>query len=90
MTGGDPFHYENLNISIHMPHTWHDSAKRAPVQQRTISIHMPHTWHDLCLDDAHEKAVRISIHMPHTWHDGRQHLTPHDEKDFNPHATYVA
>ena len=33
-------------ISIHMPHTWHDSSQRLSCNPSRISIHMPHTWHD--------------------------------------------
>ena len=40
---------ENLwQISIHMPHTWHDHVCRYQlIYIAVISIHMPHTWHDL-------------------------------------------
>ena len=34
-------------ISIHMPHTWHDDNAVVNALQNNISIHMPHTWHDL-------------------------------------------
>ena len=39
---------ENLwQISIHMPHTWHDNPQCSNYKQVVkISIHMPHTWHD--------------------------------------------
>ena len=39
---------ENLwQISIHMPHTWHDVPYRIHFGiELGISIHMPHTWHD--------------------------------------------
>ena len=56
------------NISIHMPHTWHDVMQDNYTLQTEISIHMPHTWHDHQPDEAHRRVL-ISIHMPHTWHD---------------------
>ena len=34
-------------ISIHMPHTWHDSTPLRIWSGISISIHMPHTWHDV-------------------------------------------
>ena len=35
------------DISIHMPHTWHDEGQRRVADEIGISIHMPHTWHDV-------------------------------------------
>ena len=56
------------NISIHMPHTWHDALKDLEARGVVISIHMPHTWHDV-VRGQQNTLVLISIHMPHTWHD---------------------
>ena len=39
--------YISWVISIHMPHTWHDTEDRPSYDFENISIHMPHTWHDL-------------------------------------------
>ena len=40
-----------VQISIHMPHTWHDRGRGAlDAVAGGISIHMPHTWHDLPLN----------------------------------------
>ena len=55
-------------ISIHMPHTWHDTCCRTYAQtvrfQSTCHIRgMTHRL--LAPADKH----LISIHMPHTWHD---------------------
>ena len=55
-------------ISIHMPHTWHDLSVNGKQRVGLISIHMPHTWHDAAVDLVTVR-VQISIHMPHTWHD---------------------
>ena len=41
-TAGD----DAVNISIHMPHTWHDNKLDRRAMDKFISIHMPHTWHD--------------------------------------------
>ena len=77
------------NISIHMPHTWHDAHDWAEWEPDEISIHMPHTWHDLSRLEI-VPLVLISIHMPHTWHDSSLSHSRNQLFHFNPHATYVA
>ena len=78
------------NISIHMPHTWHDGAGR--VWSR---CHRPFqsTCHIRGMTPDVQEAidtVQISIHMPHTWHDFDNSVVVAAPIYFNPHATYVA
>ena len=80
------------NISIHMPHTWHDGAGR--VWSR---CHRPFqsTCHIRGMTPDVQEAidtVQISIHMPHTWHDGiaRNSFHPRTISIHMPHTWHDA
>ena len=52
MTKEQAFVDRIFEISIHMPHTWHDYSRLfVVVIYSNISIHMPHTWHDRLAGD---------------------------------------
>ena len=77
-------------ISIHMPHTWHDTVIAAAV---VVRAKFQSTCHIRGMTIPHLLSavlLRISIHMPHTWHDRMEPSPAPDAIHFNPHATYVA
>ena len=82
--------YQYGDISIHMPHTWHDLPPLLQPDGPFISIHMPHTWHDTMYTGSSNSTFpfQSTCHI--------RGMTLSDEafnsaaENFNPHATYVA
>ena len=81
MTSGSCWSCSAGGISIHMPHTWHDTVEK--LTNKTTDPFQS-TCHIRGMTFDHidwERDGRISIHMPHTWHDGR--FVTRDGKGFN-------
>ena len=61
------------NISIHMPHTWHDTDTRCRSCTRKTFQSTCHIRGMTIRCRVLRAGKIISIHMPHTWHDHQQH-----------------
>ena len=60
---------DNYGISIHMPHTWHDSLGNAFRAKGSVFQSTCHIRGMTLIAAATSDCFNISIHMPHTWHD---------------------